>query len=206
MAELDAVGVAAVFAADAEFQVGVGLAAVLCGHADELADAVAVERLEGVDGKDFHLAFDAWLLQAIDVFEQELAFGVVAAEAKGGLGQVVGAEAEEVGDGRDLAGGQGGTRQFDHGAELVLDGGTGLGGDLFGDGLKLATHFLQLVDMADEGDHDLGMELLALLCQFAGGFEDGACLHDVDFGEEQAQAAAAQAEHGVHLAHGADGL
>ncbi len=122
MAELDAVGVAAVFAADTHFQVWIGRAAFLHRHTHQLADAFAVERLERVGGENFHLFFGARLFQAIDVAQQEFAFSVVAANAKGGLCQVVGAEAEEVGDGRDLVGGQRGAWQFDHRAELVLDG------------------------------------------------------------------------------------
>ena len=50
MAELDAVGVAAVLTADAQFQVWVCRAALLHCHAYQLADAVPVECLERVDG------------------------------------------------------------------------------------------------------------------------------------------------------------
>ena len=95
--ELDAVGVATVLTADAHFQGGVGFPAVHYRHADELADAVAVDRLEGVDGKNLDFPICAWFIKAIDVFEQELALGIVAADAKGCLRQVVGAEAEELG-------------------------------------------------------------------------------------------------------------
>ncbi len=138
--------------------------------------------------------------------QQEFALGVVAADAEGGLRQVVGAEAEEVGDGGDLVGGQSGARQLDHRAELVLDGRARLGGDLLCHRFELAAHLLQFVDMPDQRDHDLGLQFLALLRQFARGFEDGTRLHDVDLREEQAQAAAAQAQHGVHLAHGSHGF
>src|SRR5438045_1071164 len=61
--ELDAVGVATVLAADAQLQVRVGLTAVLSRHAHELADAVAVERLEGVDWQNLDPSLDTWLLQ-----------------------------------------------------------------------------------------------------------------------------------------------
>src|SRR5947209_20114229 len=106
MEELDAIGIAAVFAADTQFQVGIGLTAVLCRHTHELADAVAVDGLERIDGKYLDSPLDAWLRQPIDVLEQEFALGIVAAEAKGRLRQVVGAEAEELGDGGNLSGGQ----------------------------------------------------------------------------------------------------
>jgi hypothetical protein len=107
VAELDAVGVAAVFATNAHLKVRVGRATSLHPHAHELAHALAVERLEGIAGENLDLLFGPRLVQAIDIAQQELAFGVVAADAEGGLCQVVGAEAEEAGDGRDLVGGQG---------------------------------------------------------------------------------------------------
>src|SRR5258707_12207600 len=55
--------------------------------------------------------------------------------------------------------------------------------------------------MADQWDHDFGIDLAPGLWHRSGSLEDGASLHDVDLREEQAQAAAAQAEHGVHLTH-----
>ena len=48
VAELDARGVAAVLAADAQAQVGAGLAAVVCGHLDQLADADLIQVLERI--------------------------------------------------------------------------------------------------------------------------------------------------------------
>jgi hypothetical protein len=47
MAELDGIGVAAVFAADAELDAGAGLVALLGGDLNELADAGLVDRGEG---------------------------------------------------------------------------------------------------------------------------------------------------------------
>ena len=60
--------------------------------------------------------------------------------------------------------------------------------------------------MADQRDHDLRLELDALLRDVRRGLEDRPRLHDVDLGEEQSQAAAAQAKHRVRLAHRRDGL
>src|SRR5258706_1010815 len=82
VAELYALGVAAVFAADAAFEVGLGLASQLDGHSHELAYAADIEGLERVAFEDF----------LFDVLGQEAA-GVVAAVAEGHLRQVVGAEA-----------------------------------------------------------------------------------------------------------------
>src|SRR5579883_171366 len=122
VAELDALGIAAMFAADAELQGRIRSASLLGGHLHELAHAFAVERLERIDLKDLDLLRCARLIQSIHILQQELALGVVAAEAKGRLGKVVGAEAKELRHLRDLVGGQGRARQLDHRAKLILDG------------------------------------------------------------------------------------
>ena len=59
--------------------------------------------------------------------------------------------------------------------------------------------------MPDQRDHDLGPDVDALLLQGDGGFEDRPHLHLDDLREEQAEPDAAQAEHGVLLAHALDG-
>ena len=53
------------------------------------------------------------------VFFRELRV-VVAREAHGGLRQIVGAEAEELGFFGDLVGGEGGARDLDHGADHIM--------------------------------------------------------------------------------------
>src|ERR687886_50645 len=80
--EVDALGVATVLATDTQLEVGVGLPTSFAGHRDELAHAVAVYGLEGIFLED----------ALFEVLGQEAALGVVAAEAAGGLGEVVGAE------------------------------------------------------------------------------------------------------------------
>ena len=57
----------------------------------------------------------------------------------------------------------------------------------------------QLLDGADQRDHDLGQDGLALLLHLDGGLEDRPDLHVADLGELDGQAAAAQAEHRVSL-------
>ena len=54
---------------------------------------------------------------------------VVARQAEGRLGEVVGAEGEELGGLGDLAGAQRGARQLDHGADAVGDLDAALGRD-----------------------------------------------------------------------------
>ena len=92
-------------AADAQTQVrgwsrGRSWAAILIS----LANANLVQMLERIALVDL----------GVVVGSQELG-SVVTAEAEGHLGQVVGAEAEEVSFLGDLAGGQGSTRDLDHG-------------------------------------------------------------------------------------------
>ena len=55
MAELDAGGIAAMFAADAELDVGTGLLAELDCNLHELADTVLVNACEGIALKDLLL-------------------------------------------------------------------------------------------------------------------------------------------------------
>src|SRR5690606_32446044 len=95
VAEGDGGGVAAVLAADAELEAGLGTAPPLDREADELADALLVERLERVVRED----------PGLDVAGEELA-RVVAAVAEGHLREVVRPEREEVGLLGDGGGGQ----------------------------------------------------------------------------------------------------
>ena len=88
MEEVDRVGVAAVFTANADRQHRIGAAALVHGDADQPADADPVERLERRDVED----------PGLQVGREERALDVVAAEAPDRLGQIVGAEGEEVRD------------------------------------------------------------------------------------------------------------
>jgi hypothetical protein len=78
---------AAMLAADADLEVRLGLASFGNGQLHQFADALLVQHLEGVVLQD----------AGLDIGRQELVLGVLAAEGEGGLGQVVGAEGEELG-------------------------------------------------------------------------------------------------------------
>ena len=80
----------------------------------------------------------------------------------GGLRQVVGAEAEELGFFGDLIGGQGSARNLDHGAHHVIDLGALLLEDLFSHAANDRSLVARLFDGADERDHDLRMGIAAL--------------------------------------------
>jgi hypothetical protein len=98
-------------AADAHFQVGPGVASLGRGHLHQQTHARLVQRGEGI------LLEDA----VLEIGRQEVV-DVVAGDAESGLGQIVGAEAEELGIFGNLVGSEGGARQLDHGAHDVIDG------------------------------------------------------------------------------------
>src|SRR5690349_18875450 len=99
MEEVDRVRVSRVLAADAQLQAAVGLASQPRADAHKLTDSQGVERLERRALED----------RALDVPRQDAALDVVAREAERRLGEVVGAEREEVGLMRDVVGAQAGT-------------------------------------------------------------------------------------------------
>ena len=189
MADLDRVRVAAVLAADADLELRPGLPALLDGDAHQARHTALVDCLEGVAGQDL-------LLQ---VAADELALGVVAGEAEGGLGEVVGAEGEELGVLGDLARRERRAGDLDHGSELVVDLDPLLLLDQLGDRLELPLHRPQLVDMADQRDHDLGPGVNPLLLEVAGGLHDRPDLHPGDLRVEDREPDAAQPQHRVGL-------
>ncbi len=105
--EADRVGIAAVLAADAQLEIGAGLAPDPRRQPHEPADAGLVDRLERAAVE--HLA--------LHVAREEAALDVVAREPERGLGEVVGAEREEVGVRCDPVGHEAGPRQLDHRAQ-----------------------------------------------------------------------------------------
>ena len=197
VAEFDGGGIAAVLAADAAMQLRIGALAQLHGHFHQLANAHGVQTGEGIGFID---------LVGI-IGGQELA-GVVAGEAEGHLGQVVGAEAEEVGFLGDFVCGQGGAGDFDHGAHFVGQ----LHAGFRDEGVRSldhdVLHELVFLHFANQGDHDfrndLPIGMTALHSQR--GLDDGAGLHSGDFGISDGQAAAAMAHHGVEFMQIGDNL
>src|ERR1039457_1744215 len=189
VAELHRARLAAVLAADADFQVRIRLAAALDGNLHQLANTFLVEDGERIVGEN--------LLILVLLLELRI---VVAREAHGGLGQIVGAEAEELRFLGDVAGSQRGARDFDHGADhvpQVLQ--AGLAEHFLGNGDHDLLLIIELLDAADQRDHDFGNHLHALLGHLHDGFEDGARLHFRDLGIGDAETAAAMAQHGVEL-------
>ena len=71
--------------------------------------------------------------------------------------------------------------------------------DLFGHAARHVRRDLQFFRRPGERDHDLGMDVDALFLHLARRLEDRAHLHLVDLRIGDAEAAAAMAEHRVHL-------
>jgi hypothetical protein len=159
----DGLGVAAVLAADAALQIRIDGCGLWDGDVHQLAHAVPVQGGEGVVRQDavFH------------VVDEETGFGVVPGDAEGGLGQVVGAEGEKLGVFGDLVGGQGRPGKFDHGAELVGDLMPCSSMTFWASSSSTPRAGFQLVDVAGERNHDLGMDVDALPGHLAGRLEDG---------------------------------
>src|SRR5215469_8389970 len=188
MAELDRRRLAAMLAADADFQVWPSLAAAFGGDLHQLAHAFLIERVERI------LLDDPFR----EIRRQNLVH-VVAREAPGGLGQVVGAEGEELRFFGDLVRNQRGPRQLDHGANQVLDLAPLLGENFLGHtvyDLRLVLHFFQ---RGRKRDHDFGEHLPASFGDRHRRLEDGARLHLGDLRIGDAEPAAAMAEHGIEL-------
>src|SRR5262245_31787109 len=109
MAEADRVRIAAVLAANPELQFGPRASPALDRDLDELPHPCPIEA-------DERIALD----QAFGEIFAEETCRVIAADAECGLGEVVGAEAEELRALRDLSRHQGRARQLDHGPDHVL--------------------------------------------------------------------------------------
>ena len=85
MAEIDGIGIAAVFTADTDEEIGFYGSCAVDGNFHEFADAFFIQGDEGADGQNF----------LFHIGVEEFAFGIVTGETEGGLGEVVGTEGEE---------------------------------------------------------------------------------------------------------------
>ena len=168
---------------------GAGLAAQLCSHLHQLAHTLLVQVGERIGLVDL----------LVVVIAEELT-GVIAAEAEGHLREVVGTEGEELCLGGDLVGQQGGAGDLDHGADLILEIHAGFLDDLVGGLHHDVLDKLELLDLAHQGNHDLGLnDVLAPLGDGNGRIDYGSGLHPGDLGVGDGQPAAAVPHHGVEL-------
>jgi len=179
----------AVFTADAYLEIRLYFAPPVDSELHQLADAVGIEHLEGVVLQDADLI----------VHRQEFVLRILTGEGEGRLGQVVGAEAEEIHLVGERAGAHAGTYHLDHGTktEAWLD--TERFSHLGTNGIDALAYRGQLMAGADLWHHNLRMHVNTLLLTRAGSLQHCANLHGIDFRKGDAETDAAMAEHRVDL-------
>ena len=141
----------------------------------------------------------------LQVFAEELAFGVVARVPVRGLGQVVRAIREELSRFGHLAGDEAGARHFHARPELVRDLHALRVEDRLDHALQTFTLEGHLVAGANQRHHDLRDRIQSLLLEPRGCVGNRLDLHLDDLREQDAQAAAAQTKHRVLLMQRLDG-
>mmetsp|Transcript_18912 Transcript_18912/g.40088 ORF Transcript_18912/g.40088 Transcript_18912/m.40088 type:complete len:206 (+) Transcript_18912:1134-1751(+) len=182
-------------AAHAHFKPRFCLSAFFSRDADELPHGFFVDGLERV-GRE----------EVVRQVEWEEGAHIVAREAKRHLCQVVGAVREEL-CARGCDGGRekGGSRHFDHGADLKGERLVAFGEDRFGRCADQLLLVLELAHRADQRDHHLGLGVAAALLHVERSLDDCAHLHLRDLRPRDSESASAQAKHWVALAHVVDG-
>ena len=188
MTELDGIGIAAVFAADAELDVRADAAPALNAEAHHRTDAFLVDRRERIALHDFQA----------DVVADERS-GVVSAHAERRLRQVVRPEREEFRVFGDFVGRGAGARDFDHRADFVGDSDLVLRHHFGSDAAHDRRLILELGGESDERNHHFGRNADFFLHANRRRFEDRARLHFRDFRIGNAEAASAMPEHRVEL-------
>ena len=155
----------------------------------EGSDAVDVERLE-------RRGFEH---PAVEVLGEERALDVVAREPPCELGEVVGAEGEEVSDRGDALGGDHRTWDLDHGADGARDLPAAFGLDVDADLLQLGPDQLELAVGGHQGNHQLDLGTSAAVQAVGDSVEQGARLSREEARDDESQPDAAQAQHRVLL-------
>src|SRR6185503_7282671 len=191
--ERDRLGIAAVLAANADFQFGLHAAPALGAHSYELAHAIAIEHLKRVVPNNLSL----------DVVGQKTT-RVVAAETKSRLREVVGTEREKLRMLRDPISYQSRARQLDHGSNEVLDCHAVFAHDLFRDFVNQFRLLPQFLADRHERHHDLEFNFLTLTLNFAGRLKDRTTLHPRDFRKQQTKTTTTKAEHRIRFANAVD--
>src|SRR5919106_1527944 len=156
-------GIAAVLPADPQLDVLAALPASLAGELDQLTHPSLVEGLERVRREDL----------VLEVAGQELPLDVVPGEPERGLGQVVGAEREELRLLGDLVGHHRRPGQLDHRADEVRKVDPPPGQHVVGDLSDVGRHRGQLLLGGHQRHHDLDTRIATTLLHVAGRLDDG---------------------------------
>ena len=176
-------------AADAELDVRAGTLAFCNSEADQAAYTVLVQTSERIGLEDL----------LVEVSLQNAAH-VITGEAVGHLGEVVGAEGEELRFLGHIACGDCGTRRLDHRADHILHLQAGLLNQLVSLSLDNLLYEAQLIDLGYQRNHDLrrDMQVVFLPDVDSCGY-DSLGLHLGDLRIENVQTAAAGTQHRVEL-------
>ena len=174
------------FAANADFQIGLDDATAFRADPHQLADALGIEHLKRIVGKNL----------AIDIRRQE-ATRIVATQTERRLRQIVCAEREKLRMRRDLVSSQCSARQFDHRANQVFEFHAVFAHDFTRDFVNNLGLLFQLFAHRDQRHHDFERHLFAFTFDLAGSLEDRATLHPRNFRVEQAKTATAKTEHRI---------
>ncbi len=193
---MDGLRVAAVLSAHAGLQARAGGTALLDTDPDQPPHTLTVERLERRGGEH----------ALVEVGGEERGFHVVAGEAPGGLGEIVGAEGEELRLLGDRARRERGPGQLDHRADGAVDGDAGLLGHLGQHPGHVLAGEPEFLGGADERHHDLRPRGSAGAGALDDRLGDRPHLHGHQPRYHQCEPYAAQAEHRVLLVHAVHGV
>ena len=177
------------FAANAHFHVLAGRPATFYRGFDQFTDAGCVNR-----HKRIHLD-DA----LFEIFTQETG-RIIAADAEGGLCQVIGAKREELRGFGDFPGRQAGARQLDHGANHKIDIHAGFILNLLANRLNARGNHFQFLWQGNKRHHDFRKWRLSGAPRYlCGSFKDCPGLHLGDFRIGNGKAHTAMAKHRVEF-------
>ena len=172
--------------ANAYFQVFLGRTTFVNTDFYELANAILIDGLERVTFKN----------SPFQVIPEERS-RIITAKAQRQLGQVVGAEREEICFGGNFIGSERCSRNFDHRADFVINPYPFLFYHFFSGFHYYCFLVDQLCFCADQRDHDFRIYFHAFFGQVAGSFDDGPGLHLRDFGVRDTQTASPVSHHRV---------
>ncbi len=195
VAELNRGRIAAVLAADTYVELRTCSLTKLDSCLHQLTNADLVELSEGIVLEDL----------CIIVSVQELT-SVVSGEAVCHLCQVVCTEAEELSFLSDIISCESCTRNLDHCTNFVLQLNASSLDNFISCSNNYILNVLQLLDLANEGDHDLGNDVpigMSLL-NVDSSLDNSSCLHLSDLRVCYCQTASTVTHHGVELVQASD--
>ena len=188
MAEFDSRRIAALLAADTEFDVGSGGLTAFDSNLHKLAYTYLVESCEGVGFENLlHI-----------VFVKELT-GVVSGETESHLSEVIGTEGEEFSFFSDFVSSQSRSGDFYHSTDMVFHRGIVSLENLFGSLYDYALNVLQFLYVAYERYHDFGNNVETFLSYSQSSLDDSLRLHFCNFGISYGKTATSVTHHRVEL-------